>query len=368
MAPATQFNNAVDCLLDAQFPSLLETPTFQRSQTVDQKGVKMNNLYQILAQELGEIDMLETAAWQRVGTSVDSSLKMQFPPGLEPSTFQQCQPVDQNDVQMEPALIKLDALPQHELCSAQAWVSISDEPKKIFINGLSDDTYKPVEAELFDAELFDETDSFAANSLPSQLAHDIGERKQSCRWHETLKSIGIVSCDGHVFTKVAGADQIKINTAGIPTKLSTICMIFDDRLRCGGLHEYCYTILEGEVGAADGVGFIFDNKLKRNNIQKTRAIFLNRRGQVCFRDRSHVQKFDVQLPSISVGMSINFVVDLNNAYAYFELSDHDGIICGSAKVAFGAYLGNPVSVTRTSSPRTGFFCAIVTKDISVHLE
>lgn len=194
-----------------------------------------------------------------------------------------------------------------------------------------------------------------------------------CRWHESAKYVGTVSADGHVFTKAAGAERLRSTTSGAYHKLSSICMIYDDRLRCGGMHSYNYHLLTGEVGAADGAGFVFDCKVRRSNLQRMRSIFLNNRGQICFRNKEHVQKLNAALPRLEVGMSLNLMADLENLYFHFTLYSQDGVVLGMAEVSLGSILGSLWQGTERWSDfgkywQSGFFCAIVTKDISVSLE
>ena len=46
-----------------------------------------------------------------------------------------------------------------------------------------------------------------------------------------------------------------------------------------------------KVGPAGGVGFVFDTRIRRRNIQKMRSIFLNARGQVRAQRQKNLFKF-----------------------------------------------------------------------------
>ena len=46
-----------------------------------------------------------------------------------------------------------------------------------------------------------------------------------------------------------------------------------------------------KVGPAGGVGFVFDTRIRRRNIQKMRSIFLNARGQVRAQRQRNLFKF-----------------------------------------------------------------------------
>jgi hypothetical protein len=191
-----------------------------------------------------------------------------------------------------------------------------------------------------------------------------------CRWHESAKNVGAVSADGHIFTKTAGAERLRASQSGNYHKLSSICMIYDGCLRCGGLHRYNYQILSGEIGAADGAGFVFDSKVRRSNLQRMRSVFLNNRGQICLRDHERVQKLNATLPRMEVGMWLSLMIDLENLYFHFTLYNSDGVIYGMAEIALGPLLGD-LQGWQTNwgkNWQSGFFCAIVTKDISVSLD
>eukprot|EP00928_Gymnodinium_smaydae_P098702 TRINITY_DN9239_c0_g3_i1.p1 TRINITY_DN9239_c0_g3~~TRINITY_DN9239_c0_g3_i1.p1 ORF type:complete len:319 (+),score=46.73 TRINITY_DN9239_c0_g3_i1:57-1013(+) len=185
-----------------------------------------------------------------------------------------------------------------------------------------------------------------------------------CRWHKSANSVGSISADGHVFTKSASGRKVFMNSRGQSVELSTICMVFDSSLRCGGAHRYCYHIHYGELGAADGAGFVFDSQVRRTNIQRMRSVFLNQRGFVCVRDREQVTKLGIRLPPLGVGMSLTLEVDLDNQSLTFAVFGCDGNLSGVAPVELaGLFPSAPAGKTPTS----GFFCAIVTRDICVEL-
>ncbi|CAE7709506.1 unnamed protein product, partial [Symbiodinium microadriaticum] len=184
----------------------------------------------------------------------------------------------------------------------------------------------------------------------------------TCRWHKSASTVGSISTDGHVFTKSASGQKVVINDRGMPMELSSICMVFDSTLRCRGVHTYQYTILSGELGAADGAGFVFDSKVRRNNIQQMRTVFLNQRGVICIRDRQNVRKLKAQLPPLEVGLCLTLTVDLNTLRLHFVVSAPEGVV-GFAEVC----LDGLFDLTAQANFQSGFFCAVVTKEISVSL-
>lgn len=204
----------------------------------------------------------------------------------------------------------------------------------------------------------------------------------ACRWHRSASTVGVVSEDGHVFTKIAtGRQKVCVGSRGRPVELAALCMVFDESLRCGGTHSYHYRILDGEVGAADGAGFVFDSKVRRNNIQRMRSVFLNQRGCVCIRDHERVKKLGVRLPPLSTGMSLSLNIDLDSLYLQFLVFSADGNPVGMAEVSFGGFFGADSGgqlgpsgcglaarkASEMQAPGSGFFCAVVTKEVSVGL-
>lgn len=203
-----------------------------------------------------------------------------------------------------------------------------------------------------------------------------------CRWHRSANTVGVVSEDGHVFTKTAsGRKKLCVGSRGRPVELAALCMVFDESLRCGGMHHFHYRILDGEVGAADGAGFVFDSKVRRNNIQRMRSVFLNQRGCVCIRDHERVKKLGVRLPPLGAGMSLALNIDLDSLYLQFLVYAADGSTIGMAEVSVGGFFGadantqpGPLSCSAQARkaadmqpPSSGFFCAVVTKEVSVGL-
>lgn len=184
-----------------------------------------------------------------------------------------------------------------------------------------------------------------------------------CRWHKSANSVGTISPDGHTFTKTSGGQKTMKDRQGNTVELSSICMVFDETLRYAGRHRFEYTILDGELGAADGVGFVFDTHVRRNNIQRMRSVFLNRKGQLCVRDQQSVHKLGTQLPPLAAGMQVYLDVDLEILCLRFSICDAVGMLCGVKELNIEA-LFDPSSRHHLHS---GFFCAVVTKEISVRL-
>jgi len=148
-------------------------------------------------------------------------------------------------------------------------------------------------------------------------------------------------------------------------ELASICMVYDESLRCGGMHRYHYQILDGGLGAADGAGFVFDSQVRRNNIQRMRSVFLNRRGCICLRDHQRVQRLGARLPQLAAGMCLTLDIDLDSLQLQFVVFGSDGFVSGVAEVQLGELFDE--TKVANGELRSGFFCAVVTEDISVSL-
>lgn len=208
--------------------------------------------------------------------------------------------------------------------------------------------------------------AYAATIAPMQTGQAPAQGRgvaATCRWHRSADAAGAVSDDGHVFTKIAGPRRNRISEHGAQVELASICMVFDESLRCRGVHQYRYEILHGELGPADGAGFVFDSRVRRNNIQRMRSIFLNQRGRICLRNNHQVIKLQPQLPALLVGATLILTVDLDALVARFEVN-----LGGGEIQAEDVRLESLVDMgVRPGQLRSGFFCAVVTGNISVRL-
>mmetsp|Transcript_64774 Transcript_64774/g.186154 ORF Transcript_64774/g.186154 Transcript_64774/m.186154 type:complete len:486 (-) Transcript_64774:111-1568(-) len=189
----------------------------------------------------------------------------------------------------------------------------------------------------------------------------------TARWHKSADAVGVLSEDDHLFTKSAGPRLKRTHISGTGYELATICMVFDASLRCGGTHAYRFCFVDGELGPADGAGFVFDTKVRRRPLGQMRAVFLNQRGFVCLRRGQHVSKLPVQLPRLALGMYLTLSVNLDRFVARFNISDAAGSIKGSADVGLEALFEGEAGNVGGIQLRSGFFCAVVTGNITVGL-
>lgn len=211
----------------------------------------------------------------------------------------------------------------------------------------------------------DDSDSLAGPDNKSGVGLPFADSK----WHSSASSAGNLSEDSHIFAKPSACPR-KSRSNGMT--LSSLCMIFERTLRVGGFHQYRYSILEGSVGAADGVGFVFDSRIRRTNIQRMRSVFLNKHGQVCLRNLDSITKLPGSLPRLTEGISVFLTVDLDHAAACFKMFDTCGKCCGVADLSFASLLAAPpprlqADRSYVQPVRSGFFCAIVTGNITVSL-
>ena len=165
------------------------------------------------------------------------------------------------------------------------------------------------------------------------------EEATSAEWHPESQSMGNLSSDGLQFTKTQFDGRLS--------------MITESMVRSSGLVRYIVELTSGRLSAADGVGFIFYNKLPcRINIQLIDSIFISRKGQVCIRLHGEsTLKYETIYP-LEIGISVEMIVDLDNYAITFAL--HTSQAClGSASVSFAEI------VPRLPHGANGFFCAIL---------
>ena len=142
-------------------------------------------------------------------------------------------------------------------------------------------------------------------------------------------------------------------------------------MRSGRQHRYIYTINSGVVGPADGVGFVFDKRIVRSNIQNMRSIFLNSHGQVCKRNRDQISKVASDFPPLTVGCRIQLCIDLDHAQARFDYfapqaGSHSGDL-NPQRTSVSLGFEDLLQLEDGSRLQTGFFCVVVTNYIQISL-
>uniref|UniRef100_A0A0G4GI59 Uncharacterized protein n=1 Tax=Chromera velia CCMP2878 TaxID=1169474 RepID=A0A0G4GI59_9ALVE len=128
------------------------------------------------------------------------------------------------------------------------------------------------------------------------------------QWHPDMERFGRVSDQNRRFTKMQHG--------------GCVSLVYERELRCGGKHVYRYSILQGYLAPADGMGFVFGGCVPASkNVQHLQSIFLNRIGNVCIRQGGPtiVRADTSSLPRLNVGQEITLIVDLDLALACFEV-------------------------------------------------
>lgn len=182
------------------------------------------------------------------------------------------------------------------------------------------------------------------------------------RWHKAAGCVGDLSQDDHVFTKKAGPRHRRTRECGAEYEIATICIVFDANLRCGGSHTYRFSFVDGDISPADGAGFSFDTQVRRRPLMQMQAVFLNHRGFICVRKGDYVSRLPVQLPRLTLGMTLTVQVNLDRYAARFSIADTLGSLKGSADVSFESLFGGDRDILRQ-----GFFCAVITGNVTVSL-
>eukprot|EP00913_Durusdinium_trenchii_P033600 g31453.t1 len=115
------------------------------------------------------------------------------------------------------------------------------------------------------------------------------------RFHAETAKMGLMAPDLRTFTKDGSA---RGGTSGMQFH-GRLSVITEDRVKVEGLHRYSVQFCSGELSSADGVGFIFSEKLPcPKNIQKKLgqtgivSIFVNKTGRICMRAHAEVLRSD----------------------------------------------------------------------------
>eukprot|EP00434_Breviolum_minutum_P010457 symbB.v1.2.009222.t1/scaffold582.1/size184522/8 len=144
------------------------------------------------------------------------------------------------------------------------------------------------------------------------------------RFHPETAKMGLVSPDQRTFTKEQYMGRLSVIT--------------EDRVhREGSVNRYAVQFCSGELSNADGVGFIFSNKLPcPKNIQKIVSIFANKTGRICMRAHAEVLRSETSaVKPLELGDWIELEMDLQNRLATFTVWPVDGSMPSSATLNFG---------------------------------
>lgn len=176
------------------------------------------------------------------------------------------------------------------------------------------------------------------------------------RFHPETAKMGSVSPDHRTFTKEQYMGRLSVIT--------------EDRVHKEGIQRYVVQFCSGELSNADGVGFIFSNKLPcPKNIQKIVSIFANKTGRLCMRAFEEVVRSEITVKPLDLGDWIELEMDLENGFATFTVWPVDGSMPSSATLNFGSALNSIRRVVPSIPECLSGYMAVVVKhtDVAVTL-
>eukprot|EP00929_Paragymnodinium_shiwhaense_P047398 TRINITY_DN24047_c0_g1_i1.p1 TRINITY_DN24047_c0_g1~~TRINITY_DN24047_c0_g1_i1.p1 ORF type:complete len:281 (-),score=62.69 TRINITY_DN24047_c0_g1_i1:424-1266(-) len=240
--------------------------------------------------------------------------------------------------------------------SSSTWEGYSDEGGGSYAGGvLGDELAAPYLAGLDAAQLALYRTWYDALTGGEALA------RESATWNEEARRVGDLSPDGHVFcfqsrqTPQAKARQYN---------LKPIVVLLESRLRRKGVHTYNITV-NGSLGKAGGLGFVFHDVLQRRNISSIPAVFLNRAGQLCCRSNgTRVSVASEPLIPLNNGVQVQFKIDLTHLRAQFEVQAPNGMVATTSIVSLWDVV--PQSMIRNGDA-SGFFSAVVQDTATLYL-
>jgi hypothetical protein len=145
------------------------------------------------------------------------------------------------------------------------------------------------------------------------------------RLHRDAAGSGTLFEDDRAFTKQTFNGRLSVIT--------------EDQVQTQGVLRYALQFSDGPLSSADGVGFVFAQRLPcPKNIQKLVSIFVNRTGRICMRALSEVIRYDVGVKQLEVGDWVELMVDLEAQVAEFTVWDSTNGGSSSASFAFGREL------------------------------
>jgi len=148
-------------------------------------------------------------------------------------------------------------------------------------------------------------------------------------FHQETKGMGIVRPDFRQFTKV-----------GYEGRLSVVS---ESQVHQDGLQRYLVQFTAGELSRADGVGFVFSQRLPcAKNIQRIVSIFVNQRGRICMRVFAEIDRAEAFVKPLELGDCVEMAIDLNNQVCTFNVWPH------WALAGWPAMSGRPVSTAEFS--------------------
>ncbi|KFG49408.1 hypothetical protein TGFOU_208510 [Toxoplasma gondii FOU] len=160
------------------------------------------------------------------------------------------------------------------------------------------------------------------------------------QWHADAAKVGLLSNNGRRFWK--------------KRKAGMISLVYENALRSSHVHAYRYDILQGNVSAADGAGFVFANRVPcGKNIQTLWSVFVNRQGTLCKRMGQNLVRLPPPgLKPLEAGTSVYLLVDLDCKVAVFQMRTAAGTETPPRVVAFQ-------DMAETAGCSQGYFCVVI---------
>eukprot|EP00438_Fugacium_kawagutii_P009148 Skav206189 [mRNA] locus=scaffold1844:147390:148169:- [translate_table: standard] len=125
-------------------------------------------------------------------------------------------------------------------------------------------------------------------------------------FHQETKGMGLVRPDFRQFTKV-----------GYEGRLSVVS---ESQVHQDGLQRYLVQFTAGELSRADGVGFVFSQRLPcAKNIQRIVSIFVNQRGRICMRAFAEIERAESFIKPLEIGDCVEMAVDLDQQLCTFNV-------------------------------------------------
>eukprot|EP00929_Paragymnodinium_shiwhaense_P063672 TRINITY_DN31822_c0_g1_i1.p1 TRINITY_DN31822_c0_g1~~TRINITY_DN31822_c0_g1_i1.p1 ORF type:complete len:413 (+),score=69.81 TRINITY_DN31822_c0_g1_i1:54-1292(+) len=172
------------------------------------------------------------------------------------------------------------------------------------------------------------------------------------RWQADVARIGILSKDGHTFQYDGPDDKRRKRKYS----LKPLALLLESRLHTGGKRSYEIHI-DGTIGKAGGLGFMFHDVLERKAISRMHCVFLNQSGELCMRGSGkRVRIASEPLNSLDSGCKVLIQVDLDRLEAKFEV--HHPLKKSAATSMFSVARVVPAAMLEKSRV-SGFFAAVV---------
>lgn len=124
-------------------------------------------------------------------------------------------------------------------------------------------------------------------------------------FHQETKDMGIVTHDFRQFTKVGYEGRLSVVSES---------RVHNDATR------YLVQFTAGELSRADGVGFVFSQRLPcAKNIQRIVSIFVNQRGRICMRIFADIIRASAYVKPLELGDWVEMAVDLQKQVVTFNI-------------------------------------------------